>query len=86
MEAASTPETSINFYQTTRRNNPEDSHLHTCRRENLKSGEMALVFLKKQAIRSIFVLEIKRVPVFMDYVRLLVEDKPSYELQTYAQY
>jgi hypothetical protein len=28
MEAASTSETSVNFYQTTRRNNPEDSHLH----------------------------------------------------------
>jgi hypothetical protein len=37
MEAASTSETSVNFYQTTRRNNPEDSHLHTHRRENLKS-------------------------------------------------
>jgi hypothetical protein len=28
-EAASTSETSVHFYQTTRRNNPEDSHLHT---------------------------------------------------------
>jgi hypothetical protein len=36
MEAASTSETLVNFYQTTRRNNPEDSHLHACR-ENLKS-------------------------------------------------
>jgi hypothetical protein len=27
----------VNFYQTTRRNIPEDSHLPTCRRENLKS-------------------------------------------------
>jgi hypothetical protein len=27
MEAASTSEKSVNFYQTTRRNNPEDSHL-----------------------------------------------------------
>jgi hypothetical protein len=26
MEAASTPETTVNFYQTTRRNNPEGSH------------------------------------------------------------
>jgi hypothetical protein len=26
-EAVSTSETSVNFYQTTRRNNPEDSHL-----------------------------------------------------------
>jgi hypothetical protein len=29
MEAASTYETLVNFYQTTRRYNPEDSHLHT---------------------------------------------------------
>jgi hypothetical protein len=27
MEAASTSEMSVNFYQTTRRYNPEDSHL-----------------------------------------------------------
>jgi hypothetical protein len=27
MVAASTSETSVNFYQTTRRNNPEDSHI-----------------------------------------------------------
>jgi hypothetical protein len=37
MDAASTSETSVNFYQTTRRNIPEDSHLHTRCRENLKS-------------------------------------------------
>jgi hypothetical protein len=27
VEAASSSETSVNFYQTTRRSNPEDSHL-----------------------------------------------------------
>jgi hypothetical protein len=37
MEAVSISETSANFYQTTRRNNPEDSHLDSRRRENLKS-------------------------------------------------
>jgi hypothetical protein len=37
MEAGSTSEMSINFYQTTRRNNPEDSHFYTCHRDNLKS-------------------------------------------------
>jgi hypothetical protein len=37
MEAASTSEMSVNFYGTTWRNNPEDSHFHTRRRENLKS-------------------------------------------------
>jgi hypothetical protein len=36
-EAANTSETSVNFYQTTRRNNPEDSHLLTRCRENVKS-------------------------------------------------
>jgi transposase-like protein len=35
--AASTSETSVNVCQTTRRNIPEDSHLHIRRRENLKS-------------------------------------------------
>jgi hypothetical protein len=37
MEIARTSETSVNFYQTTRRYNQEDSHLRIHRRENLKS-------------------------------------------------
>jgi hypothetical protein len=37
MEAARTSETLVNFYKTTRRYNPEDSHLRTHRRKNLKS-------------------------------------------------
>jgi hypothetical protein len=40
LEAVSTSETSVNIYQTTRRNIPEDSHLHTSRRENLKSHQL----------------------------------------------
>jgi hypothetical protein len=39
MEAVSTSETSVNIYQTTRRIIPEDKHLHTRRRENLKSHQ-----------------------------------------------
>jgi hypothetical protein len=39
MEAVSTSETSVNIYQTTLRNIPGDSHLHTHRRENLKSQQ-----------------------------------------------
>jgi hypothetical protein len=42
METASISESSANFYQTTRRNNTEDSHLHTRRRENLKSRYFCL--------------------------------------------
>jgi hypothetical protein len=37
MEAVRTSETLVNFYQTTRCYNPEDSNLHTHRREHLKS-------------------------------------------------
>jgi hypothetical protein len=43
MEAASTSETLVNFYQTTWLNNAEDSHLHTCCCENLKSNNMVEV-------------------------------------------
>jgi hypothetical protein len=46
MEPASTSETSVNFHQTTRLNNPEEIHLHTRRRENLKS-HTATIALKK---------------------------------------
>jgi hypothetical protein len=35
--SSNTSETSLNFCQTTRRNNPEDNHLHTHRLEKLKS-------------------------------------------------
>jgi hypothetical protein len=37
MDAARTFETLVNFWQTTQHYNPEDSHLHTHCRENLKS-------------------------------------------------
>jgi hypothetical protein len=37
IEAERISEMSVNFYQTTRHNIPEDSHLHTHRREKLKS-------------------------------------------------
>jgi hypothetical protein len=37
MEEVISSESSVNMYQTIRCNIPEDSHLHTRRRENLKS-------------------------------------------------
>jgi hypothetical protein len=43
--AASTSETSVNFYQTIRRNIPEDSYLHTRRRENLKPYQIYVWFI-----------------------------------------
>jgi hypothetical protein len=42
MEAAGTSETSVNFYQTTRRKNPEDSQLYTRRLRT--SDPFAIVF------------------------------------------
>jgi hypothetical protein len=48
-EAASTPETSVNFCQTTQHNNPEDSHLHIRRRENLKSNLIQEKFFQRPA-------------------------------------
>jgi hypothetical protein len=53
MEATRTSETLVNFYQTTRRYNPEDSHLHTHRRENLKSYYRLRVF-ENRVLRRIF--------------------------------
>jgi hypothetical protein len=44
LEAAGASETSVNLYQTTRRNVSEDSHFHTRRRENLKSRSSSLMW------------------------------------------
>jgi hypothetical protein len=56
MEAASTSETWVNFYQTTRRNIPKDTRVHTRRRENLKSHFLILSFSSSN-IRPHFVLK-----------------------------
>jgi hypothetical protein len=45
MEAARTSETLVNFYQTTRRYNPEDNHLRSHRRQNSKSYQNKDVLL-----------------------------------------
>jgi hypothetical protein len=57
MEAARTSETLVNFYQTTWRYNPEDSHLHTHRCEILNSylrnNEWKIV-LRERIIYTVF--------------------------------
>jgi hypothetical protein len=53
MEAARTSEMLVNLYQTTRRYNPEDGHLHTRRRENLKSYVIDIAYKKHPFIRFI---------------------------------
>jgi hypothetical protein len=55
MEAARTSETLVNFYQSTWRYNPEDNHLRTHSRENLKSYkiiEHLLLLLHPKYINS----------------------------------
>jgi hypothetical protein len=47
--SSSSSEMLANFYQTTQRNIPEDSHLHTRCRENLKSHYTGSVQLKLHA-------------------------------------
>jgi hypothetical protein len=42
MEAARTSETLVNFYRTTRRYSPEDSHLRIHRSRNLKSSSLSV--------------------------------------------
>jgi hypothetical protein len=54
MEAQRTSETLVNFYQTTRRYSPEDSHLRTHRRENLRSYLM-IGSLRTKLLYSILV-------------------------------
>jgi hypothetical protein len=43
MEVESSHEMLVNFYWTTQRNKPEDSHLHTCHGKNLISYKADLV-------------------------------------------
>jgi hypothetical protein len=55
MEAVQASGTLVNTHQSTRRYIPEDSHLHTHRRENLKSY---LTHLSTSQLRTIHVLSI----------------------------
>jgi hypothetical protein len=48
IEAARNSEKSVNFYQTTRHNIPEDSNYHSRRRENLKSHLVELSLPKQR--------------------------------------
>jgi hypothetical protein len=64
MEAARTSEMLVNFYQTTQRYNPEDSHLHTHRRENLKSYLVSVMILKLCEFENTQTLKLKHTQIF----------------------
>jgi hypothetical protein len=65
MEAANTSETSVNFYQTTRRYNPQDSHLHSHSCENLKSHCLHIVYDRKVTTGSHMLTQI--IPKFFKF-------------------
>jgi hypothetical protein len=54
MEAVSTAETSVNFYETVWPNIPGDSHLHSRRRENLKSRLFRIRWTKTDSEKLMF--------------------------------
>jgi hypothetical protein len=54
MGAASISETSANFCQTTRRDNPESSRLHTRRRENLKCNNCGNIIPTRPTTSHVF--------------------------------
>lgn len=58
VEAVSTSETLVYFYETTGCKTPEGCHLHICHRENLKSYEQLLVSF--QCIPSFVELVLQR--------------------------
>jgi hypothetical protein len=70
METASTSEKSVNYYQTTRRYNPEDSHLHTHRSEYLKSC-LPMVAFYCQCVGLIISIPIMALFLFMNPVKVL---------------
>jgi hypothetical protein len=52
MEVVSTSETSVKFYETTRRNNSEENHFHIRLRENQKYYLDEFRALKKKLINT----------------------------------
>jgi hypothetical protein len=75
MEAAGTSETLVNFYQTTRCYNPEDSNLHTHRRENLKSY---LVRKKNEDVRpEPYILNAKEIDTRKSHERVGLSAYPK---------
>jgi hypothetical protein len=69
MEAGS----SVNIYQTTRRNIPEDSHCHFRRRENLKSF---LQIFHVRLAHSVFKTQ-RGIKTNSNYIRLLYQELQS---------
>jgi hypothetical protein len=62
---------SVNIYQITWRNIPENSLLHTCRRENLKSHQY-IRLLRSCFIRSARSVKVKGITVAFLWLKLWV--------------
>jgi hypothetical protein len=80
MEAATTAEILVNFYQTAWRYNPEDSHLRTHRRENLKSHNVQEVPIPidcRAKQKYIFQVEILNCRINVFFWRIVPNFPPS---------
>jgi hypothetical protein len=93
MAIISTSKTLINFYETIWCNNPEDSQLHTCRRENLKSHIGIIHILRHERIQEFvcrfFLQEILKCSwVFLTFQMLHMEITPNLDesLNTKPEY
>jgi hypothetical protein len=83
--AASTSETSANFYHTTRRNIPEDGCLHNHRRDNLKSQCIMLYSTHIQAYNSYILLYSCHIRCVMIHY-ILLSDMFNTLLSTYGSH
>jgi hypothetical protein len=66
MDTASTSETSVGFYQTTRGDNPEDSHRHNRCRENLKLHYFFIFFMPFSVFQASDCTVVYNCSTFMD--------------------
>jgi hypothetical protein len=53
---ASTSETSVNIYQTTRQNNPADNHLHTHRSDSLNCKALEFINFRRKTSQHGFII------------------------------
>jgi hypothetical protein len=78
MEAMNICETLVNFYQTARPNNPEDSHPHTRRRKNLKSHPVCLLLRFTFFLARVFehpVVSVRNSTVYLLFLRQTGENE-----------
>jgi hypothetical protein len=64
MEAIRSSETSMNFYQTTRRHIPEDSDLHGYLHENIRTSSVKIIPSDLVCPPSFLIITFEKLPLF----------------------